>query len=473
MLARLGWIRVACVGWYSTCRYRYSLSNESIKQIYLLPRYPNLCRPFPTLPHADGTTLPLPPLQLASSVSRRAGGRASTTACVRHRRRCPGHIFSANLSSLRPSNRRGGVATFFARIRGDVKCKWYLIYCFPMKIWHLVLKGQIIIRAKRSYLGHLPACIATGLGCSALPPPSPSLVVDVIHPCIHPSRERAGQAEGRTNDGGVSLALVALRWSTLPPLPLSEIVLRSLMPRMLPSAVTTAHRLWGHLRMVIYHFAVYDKVNFVPKFSWRWMSFILLSSMRGFFASNMHTPYCAWGSSLQDSKKIERLAGGVHCLRDIVLIVISVLVISTHLASGDDVDTVLISFVQETEIRILFKFKEEYLFSVLIISQIFRLFSVFCCWLPNRVWVNAATVPRIGTWKVVLWFVKHNMGFKAQNHYNSTKKRIQYIYFHRVYFDQWVWFQIILDCVHCIFVARSATREENVRGFFHRENCIL
>ena len=90
----------------------------------------------------------------------------------------------------------------------------------------------------------------------------------------------------------------------------------------------------------------------------------------------MHAPKCALGSSLQDSKKIERLAGGVHCLRDIVLIVISVSVISTHLASGDDVDTVLISFVQETEIRILPKFKEEYLFSVLIIFNIFRL---FCC----------------------------------------------------------------------------------------------
>ena len=63
-------------------------------------------------------------------------------------------------------------------------------------------------------------------------------------------------------------------------------------------------------------------------------------------------------------------------MRDIVLIVISVSVISTHLASGDDVDTVLISFVQETEIRILFKFKEEYLFTVLIIFPIFRL---FCC----------------------------------------------------------------------------------------------
>ena len=29
---------------------------------------------------------------------------------------------------------------------------------------------------------------------------APSLVVDVIHPCIHPSRERAGQA-GRRTDG--------------------------------------------------------------------------------------------------------------------------------------------------------------------------------------------------------------------------------------------------------------------------------
>ena len=75
-------------------------------------------------------------------------------------------------------------------------------------------------------------------------------------------------------------------------------------------------------------------------------------------------------SSFLKNKKIERLAGGVHCLRDIVLIVISVSVISTHLASGDDVDTVLVSFVQETEIRILFKFKEEYLFSVLIIRAV-------------------------------------------------------------------------------------------------------
>ena len=34
------------------------------------------------MPHADGTTLPLPPLQLASSVSRRAGVPAPQRASV-------------------------------------------------------------------------------------------------------------------------------------------------------------------------------------------------------------------------------------------------------------------------------------------------------------------------------------------------------------------------------------------------------